>query len=210
MRSRQSGFLALFALCGAVFAVIIGAAYGFADIKDKIGQKTVAPYPAKNIIVPADRVEPVSGAAAAKAPSVPPLAGATNGADSAAPAGKRKILAGAEGNARGILNGYKGYRYHRPGYKSAGDGWWYPRAAFAPKSSVAPFMQRPGKPVKTAPAGKKPKGGRAGAQRSSAAPVLTTAHKAWCAGHYPNYRPDDNSYTITAGRRRVCLSPYME
>jgi len=210
MRSKQSGFLALFALCVAIFAVIIGAAYGFADIKDKTGRKAAASYAAKNIIVLASKVEPVSGAAAAKAPAVPPLAGAARDMDNAAPAGKGKILAGAEGNARGILNGYKGYRYHRPGYKSAGDGWWYPRAAFAPKSSIAPFMQRPGKPVKTAPAGKKPKTGRSGTQRSSAAPVLTTAHKIWCAEHYPNYRPDDNSYAITAGRRRVCLSPYME
>jgi len=30
----------------------------------------------------------------------------------------------------GLLNGYKGYRHHRAGFRRHEDGWWYPREAF--------------------------------------------------------------------------------
>jgi len=30
----------------------------------------------------------------------------------------------------GLLNGYKGYHYHRAGFRRHDDGWWYPKEAF--------------------------------------------------------------------------------
>jgi len=201
MRSTQAGFSILGVLAAAMAALIIGAAYGFAGIEDKAGQSRAAA--ADNALLAANKAEPLAGGAQAPAGHWPN--GAADGAAKAAPAAKNGGSSGAEAKTRGILNGYKGYRYHRPGYKSAGDGWWYPRAAFAGKSPAMPFMRPPGK-MAAAQAGK---AGRGDSRRHGAS-VLTTAHKSWCAEHYPSYRVSDNSYGITAGRRRLCLSPYME
>nr|WP_246135835.1 BA14K family protein [Mesorhizobium intechi] len=40
--------------------------------------------------------------------------------------------------------------------------------------------------------------------------TLPAAHVGWCADRYRSYNPDDNSYMSYSGRRRPCVSPYVE
>lgn len=144
-------------------------------------------------------------AMAAAANKIPAPAAAKPARDKITVAAKAKPVA-AEAQ-RGVLNGYKGYHYHRPGYKSNGDGWWYPRAAFPPKSSKALFLRRPAAWAKGGGAANKaPSAGR----KIYAAFGLSAAHHRWCAARFPAYNSADNIYTAAGGRKRVCLSPYLE
>jgi len=141
----------------------------------------------------------------------------------AAPAAPAKTAAAAAAPERGILNGYKGYRHHRPGYQSAGDGWWYPRAAFAGQSEIAQFMQTEAAqiaaplaapaaaPVKAGPAVRKTAAEKAGPRhavrlRLSEAQLLVR-HMQWCAARHPSYNKRDNSYRETFDKH-YCVSPY--
>ncbi|GCA48804.1 MAG: BA14K family protein [Sinorhizobium meliloti] len=80
-------------------------------------------------------------------------------------------------------NGYRGYRYQRPGYRYY-RGWWYPGAAF-----------RPGIVIERRPAVRPPV--RYGSR-----------HVQWCYDRYRSYRAYDNSYQPYNGPRRQCYSPY--
>lgn len=94
---------------------------------------------------------------------------------------------GAAVSGRGILNGYKGYRHPRPGYRRHSDSWWYPREAFEPKQPVS-AEEKTVKSKKTLPA----------------------RHTSWCAGKYLSYRRQDNSFQPYYGARRPCISPYFK
>lgn len=134
-----------------------------ADIKAQIGQRRQRAEPQRNTaghnIPPAakrgdrvygenyavpsrrfDKKAAPNGAAAAERRAV---TGKT--AESFRQTQSRTLSAETESRAHGVLNGYKGYRYRRAGYKTTGDGWWYPRAAFARNAAKTPFMQKTGR-----------------------------------------------------------------
>ncbi len=79
------------------------------------------------------------------------------------------------------LNGRRGYRERRPGYRSY-NGYWFPPAAFVAGAII---------------------GGALSNQRQ-----MSNAHVEWCENHYRSYRASDNSYQPYNGPRRACVSPY--
>lgn len=97
--------------------------------------------------------------------------------------GKARII------GRGLLNGYKGYRYHRPGYRRHSDNWWYPREAFGAK----PVPQQLPVENKTV-------------EHKKALPIR---HVRWCEQKYRSYRQKDNTFQPYYGPRRLCRSPYL-
>ncbi|MBT9368848.1 BA14K family protein [Rhizobium sp. CSW-27] len=92
----------------------------------------------------------------------------------------------------GYMNGYRGYRDHRPGYRYH-DGFWFPLAAFAAGAITGGAIQqaRPITPDRVRPGRYSPR------------------HYAWCEQRYKTYRASDNTYVANSrGERRVCNSPY--
>ena len=90
-------------------------------------------------------------------------------------------------NRRGggyYLNGHRGYRYYRPGYRRYGE-FWYPAAAFLAGALItgAITANRP----------------RVG---------VGNAHVEWCYDRYRSYRASDNTFQPYNGPRRQCYSPY--
>lgn len=151
---------------------------------------------------------------------------AANSAAGQAPEQADLVRGGAQSGAavalsepRGVLNGYKGYRHHRPGYKNAGDGWWYPREAFAKKTTAQNFMQKRKQPLPPAgrekskiaaqpPETKKTAGKQAERSAALSKAALARRHIGWCFTHHPSYNPGDNSYRQGFGGKRGCVSPY--
>ena len=41
-------------------------------------------------------------------------------------------------------------------------------------------------------------------------PSLPNAHAEWCSQKYRSYRAEDNTYRSFSGKRRACLSPYLD
>ncbi|MCO4316177.1 BA14K family protein [Phyllobacterium sp. 21LDTY02-6] len=78
--------------------------------------------------------------------------------------------------------GYRGYRYHRPGYRYY-DGAWFPLAAFGTGVVIGSTINRPVY-----------RGAR--------------SHTQWCYNRYRSYRAYDNTYQPYNGPRRQCVSPY--
>lgn len=94
-----------------------------------------------------------------------------------------------EMNGRGMLNGYKGYRHHRPGYRRHSDKWWYPIEAFEVKKSPAQ------------------KGETETEKRNHKA--LPERHVRWCMQKYLSYRVEDNTFQPYDGPRKTCHSSYL-
>ena len=86
------------------------------------------------------------------------------------------------------LNRYRGYPYHRRGYRHY-EGWWFPPAAFIGGAII---------------------GGTIAAAPVVAAPAygLSAAHVEWCRNRWRSYRVSDNTYQPYHGPRRDCVSPY--
>lgn len=82
------------------------------------------------------------------------------------------------------LNGHRGYRHRRPGYREY-NGYWFPAAAFALGILLLPEVQQ-GRTIR-----------------------LTRSHYAWCESRYRSYRRWDNSWQPYHGPRKQCASPYM-
>ncbi|WP_246730285.1 BA14K family protein [Nitratireductor mangrovi] len=81
------------------------------------------------------------------------------------------------------LNGHRGYRHRRPGYREY-DGWWFPAAAFIAGAIIT------------------------GAINDGPRTQLNEAHVDWCFDRYRSYRLRDNSFQPYEGPRRQCISPY--
>jgi hypothetical protein len=84
-------------------------------------------------------------------------------------------------NGGGYYNGYRGYRYHRRGYREY-NGWWFPAGAFIAGALIT---------------------GAINGSRSRG-----DSHVAWCASHYRSYRVADDTWKPNYGPRRPCNSPY--
>lgn len=95
---------------------------------------------------------------------------------------------------RGLYNGYKGYRHHRPGYRRYNDGWWYPQAAF--DGTPAPIQAE--QPEK------------ASAKKTAMQNSLPQKHIRWCSDKYRSYRLSDNTFQPMKGARKTCRSPFFE
>lgn len=94
-------------------------------------------------------------------------------------------------NRRGILNGQKGYRYHRPGYRRHTDGWWYPQKAFDEETANGA------------------EGGKRKADKALAKKLdLPAVHVRWCQENYRSYRVEDNTFQPYEGDRKPCRSAF--
>jgi BA14K-like protein len=85
------------------------------------------------------------------------------------------------------LNGHRGYREHRRGYREF-NGFWFPAAAFLGGLIIGemldgPRYERPGY-------------------------RLSNAHVRWCYDRYRSYDAGSNTFQPYNGGRRVCYSPY--
>ena len=98
--------------------------------------------------------------------------------------------------SRGELNGFKGYRHHRTGYKKHTDGWWYPEAAFEPGAHADSNA------IKVKKAAQKSK-------KEENKPWLIKAHVDYCSAKYKSYTSLDNSYQPYDGPRKQCVSRYF-
>lgn len=93
-------------------------------------------------------------------------------------------------HGRPYYNGYRGYRYQRPGWRRYND-WWFPPAAFITGAIIGGAIanQPPPPPAyRPRPAG--------------------DAHVRWCYSRYKSYRAYDNTFQPYNGPRRQCYSPY--
>ena len=97
--------------------------------------------------------------------------------------------------SRGELNGFKGYRHHRTGYKKHTDGWWYPEAAFQPGAHADSTNVKPKKASQKA-------------KKDDDKPWLIKNHVDFCSSKYKSYTSSDNSYQPFDGPRKQCVSRY--
>jgi|GEM_PF-1634417 len=221
MKKAKFRLITGIALCGGILAAaaaIAGLSGGGNEKKNAASAAPLAAFSAsRNLnVTKAMNWEPVANYKPHNAPlidKVPPISDARQDLNQNFGAGN----AGLETQIRGILNGYKGYRYRRPGYKSAGDGWWYPAAAFPKRAVTEQFMQKPAviarspeeksKPAKAKPEVKKAK--PRPRKRAASYAALIAEHKQWCAAHHASYNPDTNNYREGFGQKRQCVSPYF-
>jgi hypothetical protein len=98
------------------------------------------------------------------------------------------------------LNGHRGYRHQRHGYRHH-DGWWFPPAAFALGAIIGGAIAAP--PPYYGPPFPGPIY-RGPVYRGSHG----SAHVSWCYNRYRSYRAWDNTFQPYRGPRRLCRSPY--
>lgn len=88
------------------------------------------------------------------------------------------------------LNGHRGYRDYRPGYRRHND-FWFPAGAFIAGAIIGGALNQP----------------RYQAPRY-AQPAYGNAHVQWCYDRYRSYRASDNTFQPYNGPRQQCYSPY--
>ena len=88
----------------------------------------------------------------------------------------------------GYYNGYRGYRYERPGHRYY-NGYWFPLGAFAAGTIIGGAIAAPSRPA-VRPSRVNPK------------------HYDWCYSRYRSYDARSNTYQPNYGPRKQCLSPY--
>lgn len=82
------------------------------------------------------------------------------------------------------LNGHRGYRGWRRGYREH-NGFWFPAGAFITGLIIGGALDNT----------------RVGS-------IGGSAHVRWCAERWRSYDPRSNTYQPYDGPRRVCVSPY--
>ncbi|EJF74618.1 BA14K family protein [Bartonella alsatica] len=93
------------------------------------------------------------------------------------------------------LNGFKGYRHYRRGYRKYSDNWWYPEVAFLAVSGLdAKHI-----PLKAVSASLEKK-----------EPWMFKQHIDSCHARYRSYNEHDNSYQPFHGSRRQCFSQFFK
>ncbi|MGF7156964.1 BA14K family protein [Bartonella heixiaziensis] len=93
------------------------------------------------------------------------------------------------------LNGFKGYRHYRRGYRKYSDNWWYPEVAFVSFSR----LDTKHVPLKAMPASLQKK-----------EPWMLKQHMDSCRARYRSYNKNDNSYQPFHGSRKQCLSRFFK
>ena len=86
---------------------------------------------------------------------------------------------------RYYLNGHRGYRDYRPGYRRH-DDFWFPAAAFLAGALITGAINADRPRVRSG----------------------SSAHVEWCYDRYRSYRAYDNTFQPYNGPRRQCYSPY--
>jgi len=94
----------------------------------------------------------------------------------------------------GYYSGYRGYRYHRPGYRFH-EGYWYPLAAFGAGAIIGGAIAAP-RYVEPAPA------------PVYRATGINPRHYEWCSARYRSYDSYSNTFQPYNGPRQTCVSPY--
>lgn len=89
------------------------------------------------------------------------------------------------------LNGHRGYRDYRPGYRRHND-FWFPAGAFIAGAIIGGALAQP----------------RYVAPPRYARPAYGNAHVQWCYDRYRSYRASDNTFQPYNGPRQQCYSPY--
>jgi len=111
----------------------------------------------------------------------------------------------------GMLNGYKGYRHHRPGFRRHKDGWWYPKEAFNDASNINKTSVKQQNTPAEATQNDQPRAAnnRPSTRKQKTKPSHPSSkHIAWCAKKYRSYRAFDNTFQPKRGKRKTCRSPY--
>lgn len=88
------------------------------------------------------------------------------------------------------LNGHRGYRDYRPGYRRYND-FWFPAGAFIAGAIIGGALNQPRY-----------------AQPPYVQRTRNDAHVQWCYDRYRSYRASDNTFQPYNGPRRQCYSPY--
>jgi hypothetical protein len=91
-----------------------------------------------------------------------------------------------------FLNGHRGYREPRRGYREF-DGFWFPAAAFLGGLIIGGALD--------GPRYDSPRYVRPGYR-------LTNSHVRWCYDRYQSYDASSNTFQPYNGPRRECFSPY--
>ena len=89
------------------------------------------------------------------------------------------------------MNGHRGYRDYRPGYRQY-DDFWFPAGAFVAGALIGSALNQP----------------RYAEPRYSATTRYGNSHVQWCYDRYRSYRASDNSFQPYNGPRQQCYSPY--
>ncbi|WP_455481957.1 BA14K family protein [Bartonella sp. B35(2025)] len=97
------------------------------------------------------------------------------------------------------LNGFKGYRNYRRGYRKYSDNWWYPEIAFA----TYKHLDAKHVPLKEISALKRTPLIYPLEERK---PWMLKQHIDSCMARYRSYNQSDNSYQPFHGPRRQCFS----
>ncbi|MCZ2203537.1 BA14K family protein [Bartonella sp. A05] len=97
------------------------------------------------------------------------------------------------------INGFKGYRHYRRGYRKYSDNWWYPEAAFV----VFEDLDTKHDPLK---ATSTPKEALLISSFKRKEPWMFKEHIDSCVARYRSYNRNDNSYQPFDGPRKQCLS----
>jgi hypothetical protein len=84
------------------------------------------------------------------------------------------------------LNGHRGFRDYRPGFRRYND-FWFPSSAFIAGAIIGGAINQP-RYVQPSRSG--------------------NAHVRWCYDRYRSYRAYDNSFQPYNGPRQQCYSPY--
>lgn len=102
------------------------------------------------------------------------------------------LSGGSEGSVR-YKPDYEGYHL-RPPYYLPKVGWYTPPDFHDRSLYFGYHFHEPGKPLLARP--------------QDRAVRMTAAHVEWCCANYASYRPRDNSFLASSGRRKQCRSPY--
>ncbi|WP_019220980.1 BA14K family protein [Bartonella senegalensis] len=101
------------------------------------------------------------------------------------------------------LNGFKGYRHYRRGYRKYSDDWWYPEMAFV----AFPNQNAKHVPLKA----------RSTSHRmllisslEEKEPWMLKQHLDSCHARYRSYNESDNSYQPFYGPRKQCFSRFFK
>ncbi|WP_042995530.1 BA14K family protein [Bartonella quintana] len=101
------------------------------------------------------------------------------------------------------LNGFKGYRHYRRGYRKYSDDWWYPKTAFV----AFPHLNTKHVPLKAILASKKMLLISSSEKKE---PWMLKQHVDSCRARYRSYNKNDNSYQPFHGPRKQCLSHFFK
>ncbi|AQX28573.1 MULTISPECIES: BA14K family protein [unclassified Bartonella] len=102
------------------------------------------------------------------------------------------------------LNGFKGYRHYRHGYRKYSDGWWYPEKAFV----VYTYSDVKDTPLNAISTQKYNPTVFSSLEKKELWSVK--GHIDYCKARYLSYNQNDNSYQPFHGPRKQCFSSFFK